>query len=100
MAVACAGFPLNALYEGRVDTLRYPLLLVLGPAAAVFQWRLAGEVRRFSVRGWYGAMLELACSMLLKLFVIQDVQALALIEAAWMWYFWLHRDEFGVDLGG
>lgn len=70
----------------------------------VLQWRLAGEVRRFSRWGWYGAMAELAAAAALKVFWVMVVPELApwflallAIEAGLLRYFWNRRADFGID---
>jgi hypothetical protein len=81
----------------------------VGAAAvwAVLQWRLGRAVSRFSRWGWYGAMAGLGGSALAKLalavlmpFTAGGALMVAAINGAWMRYFWKHRDQFDVDLGG
>jgi hypothetical protein len=74
---------------------------------AVLQWRLAGEVRRFSRWGWYGAMAELAAAAALNVvwavilpeMVLWFLAVLA-VEAGLIRYFWKRRAQFDIDLGG
>jgi hypothetical protein len=87
-----------------------PGMWTTGPAScvwAVLQWRLAGEVRRFSRWGWYGAMAELAAAAALKLVLVVMVPAVApwllavlAVEAGLLRYFWKRRAQFDIDLGG
>ncbi|HEU4884307.1 MAG TPA: hypothetical protein VFT45_18775 [Longimicrobium sp.] len=74
---------------------------------AVLQWRLAGEVRRFSRWGWYGAMAELGAAAVMQVVVAVIVPTVApwllvllVIEAGLLRYFWKRRAHFDVDLGG
>lgn len=80
--------------------------LVTGPWA-VLQWRLAGEVRRFSRWGWYGAMVELGFAMATQLFlafVLREVAlfflALLIVDAVLLRYFWTRRAQFDISFGG
>jgi hypothetical protein len=78
--------------------------LALGVGAAV-QWRLAKEVEHFSRWGWYGAMVELAAASVAKLWTMVQGNpvggAIGLgIDLMWMRYFWEHREQFDIDLGG
>lgn len=73
---------------------------------AVLQWRVAGEVRRFSRWGWYGAMAELGIAAATKavwVFVFPEPAfvflALLAIDAAWLRYFWNRRAQFDIDFG-
>jgi hypothetical protein len=80
--------------------------ILTGGLWAVIQWRVVGEVRRFSRWGWYGAMAELAIASATKLvwvFLLPD-QAFAFLILlginVWMMrYFWTRRADFDVDLG-
>lgn len=81
--------------------------VVGGLVWAVLQWRLAGEVRRFSRWGWYGAMAELAFAAATKLFWVFFLRELAfmfvmllLIDALMLRYFWTRRAQFDVSFGG
>lgn len=74
---------------------------------AVLQWRLAGEVRRFSRWGWYGAMVELGFAVATQLFlafVLREVAlffvALLIVDAVLLRYFWTRRAQFDVSFGG
>jgi hypothetical protein len=74
---------------------------------AVLQWRLAGEVRRFSRWGWYGAMAELTLAALTQLFWVFLLRELAFLFVAlliadmfFLRYFWKRRVDFGIDRGG
>ncbi|HYR06923.1 MAG TPA: hypothetical protein VEQ60_04125 [Longimicrobium sp.] len=106
LALLLVLIPLSAVSEGSVGDLRSPLLLLLAPVLAVLHWRLAGEVRRFTSWGWYGAMIELATLVMLKVgsaiaegFGPAVGLVMSVIELAWMWYFWNRRAQFDVDLG-
>lgn len=81
--------------------------LLLAGAWCVLQWRLAGEVRRFSRWGWYGAMAELGAATVTKLglalfapFAVPWTLPAVAANLAWMRYFWKRRADFDVDLGG
>jgi len=73
----------------------------------VLQWRLAGEVRRFSRWGWYGAMTELGAAVAANLGLAMFVPIIGgrglvmlALNVACMRYFWRRRADFDVDLGG
>jgi hypothetical protein len=107
VAAGAAFIPLNAVYEGTVEELRSPLLVVAGPVIAVLHLRLAGEVRRFASWGWYGAMIELVCFAMFQIGLAMDggggwADGLleAIVPSVWVWYFWRRRDQFDVDIGG
>jgi hypothetical protein len=106
LALMLVLIPLSAVLNGSVGDLRSPLLLLLAPAMAVLHWRLAGEVRRFTSWGWYGAMIELAALVMFK--VVSGIDegfgpavglVMSVMELAWMWYFWNRRAQFDIDLG-
>ena len=70
---------------------------------AALQWRVAGEVRRFSRWGWYGAMAELAAAAAAKVWVMAQGNVVGgaiglCIDLAWLRYFWERRDQFDVDV--
>jgi hypothetical protein len=74
---------------------------------AVLQWRLVGEVRRFSRWGWLGAMAELSVASATKLVWISTAPGQAWlmlpflgINLAMAHYFWMRRAQFDVSLGG
>lgn len=79
--------------------------LLLAGGLGVLQWQLAGQVRRFSRWGWYGAMVELGAATLGKLglalyapFAIPWTLPMMAANLAWMRYFWKRRADFDVDL--
>jgi hypothetical protein len=74
---------------------------------AVLQWRLAGEVRRFSRWGWYGAMAELSVAVVSMLFWAFALRELAyfflsvlIVDVLLLRYFWTRRAQFDVSVGG
>ena len=78
-----------------------PRMLLAG-TWAVLQWRLAGEVRRFSRWGWYGAMAELGAATVVKLgFAAAGAWTLPMVafNVVCMRYLWKRRADFDIDSG-
>jgi hypothetical protein len=78
--------------------------MLISGAFAVLQLRLAGEVRRFSRWGWFGAMAELGLATagklavsLLSPFTVPCTLPMVAVNLLWMHYFWKRRADFDID---